>query len=273
MGTVARRTGRRARRRPGGFQGDGATASGPASSCDSSAWGCAPPRRSRRSPEHDGTKPTSRRRSTLVPNSGSRFSPSSPRRGLARHGLDADETAAEVATIDRGAWAAVARAFGPRLAGRRRPVASAREPIPCGLLPVARGRSAAWRRRSQPRRPPPSARRTGSRPASGRGRSGTRSRPSPPGPAWTWPSTTRRPLPCLPRGADPFGLTRRERDVLPLLVEGPNEPTDRRGAVHQREHRRRPRVEHPRQARRVDAHGSGGDRRQARTRRRLAGRP
>ena len=36
-----------------------------------------------------------------------------------------------------GAWAAGARAFGPRLAGRRRPVASAREPIPRGLLPVA----------------------------------------------------------------------------------------------------------------------------------------
>ncbi len=69
-------------------------------------------------------------------------------------------------------------------------------------------------------------------------------------PRWTRP-TCRRPR---PRAAppDPFGLTRREHEVLGAGRPWPHEPADRRRAVHQREHRGRPRLEHPGQARRVD---------------------
>ena len=54
--------------------------------------------------------------------------------------------------------------------------------------------------------------------------------------------------------------------------QGPDEPPDRRRALHQREHGRRPRVEHPRQARRVDTDGGCGHRGEARARHRLASR-
>ena len=59
--------------------------------------------------------------------------------------------------------------------------------------------------------------------------------------------------------ADDHGLTAREREVLRIARRGPYEPAHRRGAVHQREHGRRPRLEHPRQARRDDPDG-GRDR-------------
>ena len=54
--------------------------------------------------------------------------------------------------------------------------------------------------------------------------------------------------------------------------QGADEPPDRRGAVHQREHGRRPRLEHPRQARGHDTDGGGRDRREARSRNGLSGR-
>ena len=66
--------------------------------------------------------------------------------------------------------------------------------------------------------------------------------------------------------ADPFGLTSREREVLAPRRRGLHEPAHRRDAVHQREHGRRPRLAHPRQARRRDPHRGGRGRGQARAR-------
>ena len=63
----------------------------------------------------------------------------------------------------------------------------------------------------------------------------------------------------------------RERDVLAARRARSDEPPDRRGAVHLGEHRRRPRVEHPGQARRQRPRRSGGDGLPAGSRR--AGRP
>ena len=64
--------------------------------------------------------------------------------------------------------------------------------------------------------------------------------------------------------ADPFGLTTREREVLALVAEGYTNRRIADDAVHQREHGRRPRLAHPRQARRRDAHRGGGGRGEAR---------
>ena len=62
------------------------------------------------------------------------------------------------------------------------------------------------------------------------------------------------PLMTSPGSADAAaverGLTRRELEVLRLLVAGQVKPGDRRGAVHQPAHRPDPRHQHPRQARR-----------------------
>ena len=61
------------------------------------------------------------------------------------------------------------------------------------------------------------------------------------------PGDRRRSGPGVARG-DTFGLSGREREVLALRGPGPDEPRDRRAAVHQPEDGRRPRREHPGQA-------------------------
>ena len=55
-----------------------------------------------------------------------------------------------------------------------------------------------------------------------------------------------------------FGLSAREREVLGADRPGPDEPRDRRAPLHQPEDRRRPRRQHPVEARRVGP-GRGGD--------------
>ncbi len=56
---------------------------------------------------------------------------------------------------------------------------------------------------------------------------------------------------------DGLGLTRRELEVLPLVAAGHTNKRIARDPVHQREHGRRPRVEHPRQAGSRHPDGSG----------------
>ena len=77
----------------------------------------------------------------------------------------------------------------------------------------------------------------------------------------------------------PDDLSWRELDILRLVAVGPQQPRDRRGALHQRAHRRQPRTQHPAQDRRCEPHRGGGLRlsprpgRQARTRGRIAAMP
>ena len=104
------------------------------------------------------------------------------------------------------------------------------------------------RRRAVGRRPRPGrdgrwlrpARRSAQRPLRPRPRRSPATRPAP----------RQRP--------DTFGLSGREREVLGAGRPGPDEPRDRGAAVHQPEDGRRPRREHPRQARGL---GSGRGRR------------
>ncbi len=76
--------------------------------------------------------------------------------------------------------------------------------------------------------------------------------------------------PAIEQVPDPvaaYELTARELEVLRLVVAGPDQPADRRGAVHQREHSRRPRFADPCQVRCRRASRGGNDRRQAGPRR------
>ena len=65
---------------------------------------------------------------------------------------------------------------------------------------------------------------------------------------------------------DPFGLTRRERDVLPLLVKGRTNRQIAEELFISENTAGRPRLEHPGQARRDDPDGSRRDRGPARSR-------
>ena len=69
---------------------------------------------------------------------------------------------------------------------------------------------------------------------------------------------------------DTFGLSKRELEVLALIARGPDQSRDRRPAVHQPEDRRRPRRQHPVQARRLRPGRGGGGRDPPRARGRRA---
>ena len=167
-----------------------------------------------------------------------------------RTGLAADEIEAEVATTEaehrrlrrepadatwaeaRARWDAAATPTSLRTAAGARP----RHASTTATGPVRRRHSRT---------------RTPSRRAWARRRSARRSKGSPRGPGSTSPARRRRPRPSRPSTrerpvrADP---ARARRPAAPR--QGTDEPPDRRGAVHQREHGRRPRLEHPGQARR-----------------------
>ena len=69
----------------------------------------------------------------------------------------------------------------------------------------------------------------------------------------------RRPTANRPAGIDAFGLTEREPRCSAARRRA-LEPADRRGAVHQPQDGQRPRLEHPRQARRHQPRRGGGRR-------------
>ena len=58
-------------------------------------------------------------------------------------------------------------------------------------------------------------------------------------------------------GRPPDDLSWREVEILRLVAAGTEQPRDRRGAVHQRAHRRQPRAQHPAQDRRREPHRGG----------------
>ena len=131
------------------------------------------------------------------------------------------------------------RALAP---GRGGPGAA--RPRPGGARAARRARH---RRRASARRPC----RQSSKPW--RAARGSRCRP---------PPRSRRPR-SRPRAQD-LGLTARELEVLAAPRARRDQPPDRRRALHQRAHRRRPRLAHPRQAQRRQPRRGGRDRPPAR---------
>ena len=193
-----------------------------------------------------------------------------PRGALARHRRPVSRGAGPVAP---GRGDPRRRHAGPGGRGRtdaRVVRADAREP-----LGAAVGSRCGCTRRPLLRRAPP-ARRPGHDPLSPEVDAVLdQPAPAPAGPAARRSRRDRsgrdraRPAPLVarpPSSGDTFGLSKRELEVLGADRPGPDEPRDRRPAVHQPEDRWRPRRQHPVQARRVGSRGGGRGRHPARAR-------
>ena len=197
--------------------------SGRATSCGCSGWGCAPRRISPRWPARAATVPGRRRRSAPATASGRRCSRSSTPASDRRHGLDCrGERRRRSRPSRRNARASSTNPPSPCGRTRRNAGERSENPYLVAYCAGARQRPCSGTAIA----PPPrrrSSRRTASRRAWVRARSSRPSRPSPRGPASTCRPTDAATVAAAATPADaddPFGLTRRERDVLPLLVKG-----------------------------------------------------
>ena len=179
-----------------------------------------------------------------------------PPRCAAGERFDARLLDAGAARAGRLPRAARRRARPPRRPARRRRVGATRARrgsalgfrFHAALCALARGGGAAGRRR-RPRRVPRrcSRRRTRRREALARAAAcSSRSRPARRARVPRSPTAAR---PAAGRRADGRPVAARARGARPGR-RGPHEPRDRLGAVHQREDGQRPRLAHPRQARR-----------------------